>query len=68
MGQVLTAGCGQNPARQTALNAGLPVGVSAMTINHVCGSGLKAVQLAAKSIHSGAAERRRLSLPVARSA
>lgn len=56
MGQVLTAGCGQNPARQTALNAGLPVGVSAMTINHVCGSGLKAVQLAAQSIHSGAAE------------
>ncbi|MBZ0059509.1 MULTISPECIES: acetyl-CoA C-acetyltransferase [unclassified Leclercia] len=56
MGQVLTAGCGQNPARQTALNAGLGVSVSAVTVNHVCGSGLKAVQLAAQSIQSGAAE------------
>lgn len=56
MGQVLTAGCGQNPARQTALKAGLPVTVSALTVNLVCGSGLKAVQLAAQSIHSGAAE------------
>lgn len=56
MGQVLTAGCGQNPARQTALNAGLPVTVSALTVNLVCGSGLKAVQLAAQSIQSGAAE------------
>lgn len=56
MGQVLTAGCGQNPARQTALHAGLPVTVSAMTVNLVCGSGLKAVQLAAQSIENGTAE------------
>lgn len=56
MGQVLTAGCGQNPARQTALCAGLPVSVSAVTVNHVCGSGLKAVQLAAQAIQSGAAQ------------
>lgn len=56
MGQVLTAGCGQNPARQTALKAGLPVTVSAMTLNQVCGSGLKAVQLAAQSIENGLAE------------
>ncbi|MEI8619626.1 hypothetical protein P4S66_01560 [Pseudoalteromonas sp. B129b] len=41
LGQVLTAGCGQNTAKQTALNAGLPINVSAFTINHVCGSGLK---------------------------
>ncbi len=53
LGQVLTAGCGQNPARQTALNAGLPISVSAFTINHVCGSGLKAVQLAAQSVLCG---------------
>lgn len=56
MGQVLTAGCGQNPARQTALHAGMPVTVSAMTVNLVCGSGLKAVQLAAQSIENGTAE------------
>lgn len=56
MGQVLTAGCGQNPARQTALHAGLPVTVSATTVNLVCGSGLKAVQLAAQSIQSGMAK------------
>lgn len=53
LGQVLTAGCGQNPARQTALHAGLPKHVSAMTINKVCGSGLKAVQLAAQAILNG---------------
>jgi len=53
LGQVLAAGCGQNPARQTALNAGLPKHVGAMTINKVCGSGLKAVQLAAQSVLSG---------------
>ncbi len=40
-GQVLTAGCGQNPARQTALRAGLPVDTPAVTVNLVCGSGLK---------------------------
>jgi len=53
MGQVLTAGVGQNPARQSAIRAGLPVGVPAMTINKVCGSGLKAVMLAAQSIANG---------------
>ncbi|MCX7706032.1 MAG: acetyl-CoA C-acetyltransferase [bacterium] len=50
MGNVLQAGLGQNPARQAALRAGIPVRVSAMTINKVCGSGLKAVALAAQSI------------------
>jgi acetyl-CoA C-acetyltransferase len=53
MGQVLTAGCGQNPARQAVLQAGLPETVSAMTVNMVCGSGLLAVQLAAQAIKSG---------------
>lgn len=53
LGQVLTAGVGQNPARQTTLNAGLPVGVPAMTINKVCGSGLKAVALATQAIRCG---------------
>jgi len=53
MGQVLTAGVGQNPARQAAIKAGLPVAVPAMTINKVCGSGLKAVMLAAQSIANG---------------
>jgi acetyl-CoA C-acetyltransferase len=56
MGQVLTAGVGQNPARQAVIKAGLPVGVSGMTINMVCGSGLKAVMLAAQAIRSGDAE------------
>ena len=56
MGQVLTGGAGQNPARQAALNAGLPVTVSALTINKVCGSGLKAVQLARQAILAGDAE------------
>ena len=56
MGQVLTAGVGQNPARQAAIWAGLPHGVPAMTINKVCGSGLKAVMLAAQSIAHGDAE------------
>jgi acetyl-CoA C-acetyltransferase len=53
LGQVLTAGVGQNPARQAAIKAGLPVSVPAMTINKVCGSGLKAVMLAAQSIAHG---------------
>lgn len=53
MGQVLTAGCGQNPARQVAVNAGIPCEKPAMTINQVCGSGLKAVQLAVQSIRCG---------------
>jgi acetyl-CoA C-acetyltransferase len=56
LGQVLTAGCGQNPARQAVINAGLPIDVPAMTINKVCGSGLKTVQLAAQAIRCGDAE------------
>ena len=56
LGQVLAAGCGQNPARQAALGAGLPQHVPAMTINKVCGSGLKAVALAAQAITAGDAE------------
>ncbi|HBT4645663.1 TPA: acetyl-CoA C-acetyltransferase [Klebsiella aerogenes] len=55
-GQVLTAGCGQNPARQNALRAGLPVETPAVTVNLVCGSGLKAVQQAVQAIRSGEAE------------
>ncbi len=53
MGQVLAAGSGQNPARQATLKAGLPKEVPALTINAVCGSGLKAVMLAAQSIAWG---------------
>ncbi|MBB3262411.1 MULTISPECIES: acetyl-CoA C-acetyltransferase, partial [Paraburkholderia] len=53
MGQVLTAGSGQNVARQASLKAGLPTSVPAMTINKVCGSGLKAVMLAANAIIAG---------------
>jgi acetyl-CoA C-acetyltransferase len=56
MGNVLQAGLGQNPARQSALKAGLPVEVPAYTINKVCGSGLKAVNLAAQSIMAGDAD------------
>ncbi|MEN9544412.1 MAG: hypothetical protein RLZZ598_1245 [Pseudomonadota bacterium] len=56
LGQVLTAGSGQNPARQTVIKAGLPQAVPAMTINKVCGSGLKAVMLAAQAIRDGDAE------------
>jgi len=56
MGQVLQAGVGQAPARQAALNAGLPVTTSATTINRVCGSGLKAIMLAAAEIKAGDAE------------
>ncbi|RME35878.1 MAG: acetyl-CoA C-acetyltransferase [Gammaproteobacteria bacterium] len=55
-GQVLTAGAGQNPARQAAIEAGLPVGVPSFTINKVCGSGLKSVQLAAQAIALGDAD------------
>ena len=55
-GQVLTAGCGQNPARQTTLTAGLPVTTPATTVNLVCGAGLKAVQLAAQAIRCGDAD------------
>ena len=56
LGQVLTAGVGQNPARQAAIRAGLPHSVPAMTINKVCGSGLKAVMLAAQAIRDGDSE------------
>ncbi|MBK1617656.1 acetyl-CoA acetyltransferase [Lamprobacter modestohalophilus] len=56
LGQVLAAGVGQNPARQTTLNAGLPHKVPAMTINKVCGSGLKAVHLAMQAVALGDAE------------
>jgi len=55
-GQVLTAGSGQNPARQTVIKSGLPQGVPALTINAVCGSGLKAVMLAAQAIRDGDSE------------
>ena len=53
LGQVLTAGSGQNAARQAVIKAGFPTGVPAMTINKVCGSGLKAVMLAAQAIRDG---------------
>ena len=56
LGQVLTAGAGQNPARQTAVNSGLPWSVSAITINDVCGSGLKALHLATQAIQCGEAD------------
>jgi len=55
-GQVLTAGSGQNPARQSAIEAGLPHSVPCLTINKVCGSGLKTVHLAAQAIRAGDAE------------
>jgi acetyl-CoA C-acetyltransferase len=56
LGQVLAAGVGQNPARQAAIKAGLPDMIPAMTINKVCGSGLKAVMLAAQSVANGDAD------------
>ena len=56
MGQVLAAGCGQNPARQAAIRAGLPDMIPSMTINKVCGSGLKAAMLGAQSIANGDAD------------
>lgn len=56
LGQVLTAGVGQNPARQAVIKAGLPDIVPAMTINKVCGSGLKATHLAAQAIKAGDAD------------
>jgi acetyl-CoA C-acetyltransferase len=56
LGQVLTAGSGQNPARQSLIKAGLPSSIPAMTINKVCGSGLKAVMLAAQAIRCGDAD------------
>ena len=56
LGQVLTAGCGQNPARQASILAGLPHSVPALTLNKLCGSGLKALHLAAQAIRCGDAE------------
>src|SRR5690349_14682926 len=56
LGNVLSAGVGQAPARQAALLAGLPDTVAALTINKVCGSGLKAIQLAVQAIAAGDAE------------
>ena len=56
MGQVLTAGVGQNPARQALIRAGLPDGVPGMTVGKVCGSGLKATHLAAQAIKCGDAD------------
>jgi acetyl-CoA C-acetyltransferase len=56
LGQVLTAGGGQNPARQAVVKAGLPIGVPAFAIGKVCGSGLKATHLAAQAIRCGDAD------------
>lgn len=56
MGNVLQTGQGQNPARQATINAGIPKETSAFTLNKVCGSGLKAITLAATSIMAGQAE------------
>ena len=56
LGQVLAAGSGQNPARQSSIKAGVPHSVPAMTINKVCGSGLKAVMLAAQAVQCGDAD------------
>lgn len=56
LGQILTAGTGQNPARQAAIEAGLPQECPSMTINKLCGSGLKAVHLAAQAIKCGDAD------------
>jgi acetyl-CoA C-acetyltransferase len=56
LGQVLTGGSGQNPARQASIKAGLPHSIPAMTINKVCGSGLKAVMLAAQAVQCGDAD------------
>ena len=56
MGCVIQAGLGQNPARQAALNGGLPNTVSAVTVNKVCGSGLKAIMMAAQGVQLGDTE------------
>lgn len=56
MGQVLTGGAGQNPARQTALRAGLPVTTPALTVNQVCGAGQRSIHLAAQAIQCGDAD------------
>ena len=56
LGNVLTAGVGQAPARQAALRGGLPANVAALTVNKVCGSGLKAVMLASQAVRCGDVE------------
>ena len=56
LGQILTAGCGQNPARLAAVNAGLPVETTAIGVNQLCGSGLRTVALAAQAIKAGDAQ------------
>jgi acetyl-CoA C-acetyltransferase len=56
MGQVLTSGVGQNPARQAAIGAGIPVEVPALTVNKVCGSGMKAIHMAIQAIRCGDAD------------
>src|SRR2546427_523695 len=56
MGNVVSAGVGQSPARQAAIHSGLPVDIPAFTVNKVCGSGLKAVMLAAQAIRAGDAQ------------
>ena len=56
LGQVLTAGVGQNPARQAVIKAGFPNGIPGLTINAVCGSGLKSVMLAAQAVATGDSE------------
>ena len=56
LGQVLAAGAGQNPARQALIKSGLPKEIPALTINAVCGSGLKAVMLAAQAVATGDSE------------
>ena len=56
LGNVISAGLGQNPARQSAIYAGVPVSVGSFTLNKVCGSGLKTVMLAAQAIKAGDAE------------
>lgn len=56
LGQILTAGCGQNPARQAAINAGLPIETTAFGINQICGSGLRAVALGFQAIQCGDAD------------
>src|ERR1043166_7183930 len=56
MGNVIQGGVGQAPARQAAIKSGIPATISALTVNKVCGSGLKAVMLAAQAIKAGDAE------------
>ena len=56
MGNAISAGLGQNPARQAAIYAGLPVEIGSFTVNKVCGSGLKAVMLAAQAVKAGDAD------------